>query len=48
MASGRYIQVRVDAALAPALKKLAKRNRRSITGEVNAILFAFPLIKRKS
>jgi len=40
-------QVRIDLHLVPALKKLAKRNRRSITGEVNAILFA-QLIKRKS
>lgn len=47
MIRGRNIQVRVDAALVAALKKLAKRNRRSITGEVNAILFA-QLIKGKS
>lgn len=47
MIRGRNIQVRVDAALVEALKKLAKRNRRSITGEVNAILFA-QLTKGKS
>lgn len=32
------LQVRIDAELEPALKRLAKENRRSLSSEVNAIL----------